>query len=380
MIVTGEASGDLHGAGLIRAARQLDPELDFFGVGGEGMRAAGCEILQEGRELAVMGLVEVIGRFPAIYRSFRRLRQSMLERQPDVLVLIDFPDFNLRFARQAKKAGIPVLYYVSPQVWAWRRGRVRKIAEVVDQLAVIFPFEPEYYRGLDLDVQYVGNPLLDEFHVERDRSTFLHDHELDPSRPVVGLFPGSRGNEIRYNLAAILDAAELLARRKPSVQFLLPVAPTLDAARLRLRIALRSLPVLLVQDNIYDVAAACDAVVTVSGTVTLQIALAGTPMAILYKMSPTTYAIGKRLVKVPHIGLVNIVAGRRVVQEFIQEQAQPAAIAQELERILDDEEYRQAIRRDLGEVRMRMGEGGCSARVAQMASAMSRGAVRKGDT
>jgi lipid-A-disaccharide synthase len=379
MIITGEASGDLHGAGLIRAARLIDPELDFFGVGGSGMRAAGCEILQEGRELAVMGLVEVIGRFPVIYRSFKRLRQIMHERRPDVLVLIDFPDFNLRFARQAKKAGIPVLYYVSPQVWAWRQGRVRKIAQVVDQLAVIFPFEPDYYRGLDLDVRYVGNPLLDEFHVERDRPAFLQHHGLDPLRPVVGLFPGSRGNEIRYILDTILEAAELLAQKSPSVQFLLPVAPTLDAAKLRLRIAMRNLPVLLVQDNIYDVAGACDAVITVSGTVTLQIALAGTPMAIIYKMSPMTYAIGKRLIKVPHIGLANIVADRRVVREFIQDEAQPEAIAQEIGRILDDADYRQAIRQGLVEVRARMGEGGCSARVAQMASLMSRGATDKGE-
>jgi lipid-A-disaccharide synthase len=189
LIVTGEASGDLHGANLIRAAREIDPDLSFFGVGGSRMAAAGCEILIAGEELAVMGLVEVIGHFPVILRAFNRLKALL--RGPDrpaVLILIDFPDFNLRLANEAKKAGVPVLYYVSPQVWAWRRGRVHKIARVVDRLAAIFPFEAEFYRGLDIDVEYVGNPLLDEARVQRSREEFLCSYGLDPNRPVVGLF------------------------------------------------------------------------------------------------------------------------------------------------------------------------------------------------
>jgi len=378
LIVTGEASGDLHGANLIQAARKIDPGLSFFGVGGSRMSAAGCEILIPGEELAVMGLVEVIGHFPVIMRAFNQLK-SLLDGpdRPDVLILIDFPDFNLRLARQAKKAGVPVLYYVSPQVWAWRRGRVHKIARVVDRLAAIFPFEPKFYEGLDIDVEYVGNPLLDEARVERTRNVFLCALALDPDRPVVGLFPGSRRNELHYNFETILAAAQNILERVPGVQFLLPVAASLQPAAIRERLQGIDLDIVLSDENIYDIANACDAIITVSGTVTLQIALVGTPMAILYKMSPLTFAIGKHLVKVPHIGLANIVAGQGVVREFIQDQATPGSIADEIVRILDDKDYDRRIREGLAKVQARMGEPGCSARVARMAVEMSRGIRRR---
>jgi lipid-A-disaccharide synthase len=378
LIVTGEASGDLHGANLIRAAREVDPGLSFFGVGGSRMAAEGCDILIAGEELAVMGLVEVIGHFPVILRAFNRLKALLHgSDRPDVLILIDFPDFNLRLAREAKKAGVPVLYYVSPQVWAWRRGRVHKIARVVDRLAAIFPFEPEFYRDLDIEVEYVGNPLLDEAHVERSRQEFLGVCGLDPTRPVVGLFPGSRRNELQYNFATILATAQLLRGQIPGVQFLLPVAASLPPAAIRERLAAAAIEVALTEESIYDTANACDAIITVSGTVTLQVALVGTPMAILYKMSPLTYAIGKRLVNVPHIGLANIVAGQGVVREFIQEQATPVAIAEEIVRILEDTAYNRGLRAGLERVQTRMGAPGCSARVARMASAMSRGTLTK---
>jgi lipid-A-disaccharide synthase len=373
LIVTGEASGDLHGANLIRASREIDPGLSFFGVGGRRMAAEGCEILIAGEELAVMGLVEVIGHFPVILRAFNRLKALMRgPDRPDVLILIDFPDFNLRLAREAKKAGVPVLYYVSPQVWAWRRGRVHKIARVVDRLAAIFPFEPEFYKGLNIEVEYVGNPLLDEVRVEQSRDEFLRAYGLDPDRPVVGLFPGSRRNELHYNFDTIVAAAQQIRARIPEVQFLLPVAASLQPAAIRERLDGVTLNVALTEESIYDTANACDAIITVSGTVTLQIALVGTPMAILYKMAPLTYAIGKHLVKVPHIGLANIVAGQGVVREFIQDQATPGAIAEEIVRILEDNAYNRGIRDGLGQVQTRMGEQGCSARVARMASAMSR--------
>jgi lipid-A-disaccharide synthase len=337
LIVTGEASGDLHGANLIRASREIDPHLSFFGVGGRRMAAEGCEILIAGEELAVMGLVEVLGHFPVILRAFNRLKALMRgPDRPDVLILIDFPDFNLRLAREAKKAGVPVLYYVSPQVWAWRRGRVHKIARVVDRLAAIFPFEPEFYKGLDIEVEYVGNPLLDEVRVERSRDDFLRDRGLDPDRPVVGLFPGSRKNELHYNFDTIVAAAQQIRAHIPEMQFLLPVAASLQAAAIRERLDGSDLNVVLSEESIYDTANACDAIITVSGTVTLQIALVGTPMAILYKMAPLTYAIGRHLVKVPHVGLANIVAGQGVVREFIQEQATPEALAEEIVRILED--------------------------------------------
>ncbi|MDY0262062.1 lipid-A-disaccharide synthase [Syntrophotalea acetylenica] len=378
MIVTGEASGDLHGAHLIEAAGHLDPGLQFFGVGGPCMARAGCEILLPGEELAVMGLVEVLGHLPTLWRAFRRLKKILHGPQrPDVLVLIDFAEFNLLLAAQAKKAGVPVVYYVSPQVWAWRRGRVRRIAAVVDRLAAIFPFEPELYKGLDIDVEYVGHPLLDAFEISSERCSYLRALGLDPDRPVIGLFPGSRKNELKYIATTILQSAVFLRRSFPDAQFLLPVASSFRRQDMQDLVAPFGLPVTLTDGSIYDTIKACDAIITVSGTVTLQIALVGTPMAIVYKMAPLSYAIGKRLIRVPFIGLANIVAGRGVVKEFIQQQATPDQIAREIEAILTNPDYNDAMRAGLAAIQHRMGEGGCAARVARMVSELSRKSTAK---
>jgi lipid-A-disaccharide synthase len=379
LIVTGEASGDLHGANLIRAAREIDPGLSFFGVGGQRMREAGCDILIPAEDLAVMGLVEVIGRFPVIRRAFNILRRVLRgDRRPDLVILIDYPGFNLRVAAAAKRVGIPVLYYISPKVWAWRPGRVRTIARVVDRLAVIFPFEPELFRGTRLAVEYVGNPLLDEFHQSCTRDQFLHEYGLNPASPVVGLFPGSRPSEIKFIFDTILRTAAWVHRQRPAVQFLLPVAASLDRVALAAQVAGSGLPVLLVEDNIYDVAGACDAVLCVSGTVTLQVALAGTPLTILYKAAPLTYAIGRRVIQIPHFGLPNIVAGREVVKEFLQDAAVAENLGPEIMRLLDDMSYREKALESLAEVSRRLGGPGCSERVARMASAMSRGEEKTG--
>jgi lipid-A-disaccharide synthase len=347
--------------------REIDPGLRCYGVGGARMAEAGCEVVIRGEAIAVMGLIEILGHFPAIYRAFRQVKDLLLgPDRPDALVLIDFPEFNLRLARVAKAAGVPVLYYVSPQVWAWRRGRVRKIAAVVDRLAAIFPFEPELYRGLDIKVEYVGHPLLDEFHIGTERAAYLAGLALDPSRPVVGIFPGSRRNELRYNLEVMLDAAARIVAQRPETVFLLPVAPTFGRAELEARLAGRDLPVTLVQGSIYDAANACDAILAVSGTVTLQIALVGTPLAIVYRMAPLTYTIGRRLVRLPHIGLANIVAGEEVAREFIQDQATAGNLAAEVVRILTDRDYARQLHRGLHKVRERLGEPGCAGRVAKM--------------
>jgi lipid-A-disaccharide synthase len=372
LIVTGEASGDLHGGNLVRAARRIDPDLAFFGVGGSQMAEAGCEILIRGEDLAVIGIVEVVGHFPAIYRAFQRLKKILHgPDRPDLLILIDFPEFNLRLAAQAKKAGIPVLYYVSPQIWAWRQWRVKKIARLVDRMAVIFPFDADFYRGHKIDVTYVGNPLLEDAEIHSEKGEFLSSLGLDETRPVVGLFPGSRRNELRYILDTILDAAVLIRRSCPEVQFLLPVASSLDPEVFQEKLRERDLCVHLTRENIYDVANACQAAITVSGTVTLQNALVGTPMAVVYKMSPLTYAIGKRLVHVPFISLANIVAGKGVVREFIQDAATPETLAKEIIEILENTGYAEEIRGGLLSVREKMGEKGCSERVARMASEMS---------
>ncbi|MBE0575105.1 MAG: lipid-A-disaccharide synthase [Desulfuromonadales bacterium] len=369
MIVTGEASGDLHGAKLIAASKALSPGTTFFGVGGKRMAAAGCDILIPGEDLAVMGLVEVVGHFPMIWRSFQRLKKELNgARKPDALVLIDFPEFNLRLARQAHKAGVPVLYYVSPQVWAWRKGRVKKIAEIVDSLAAIFPFEPVLYAGLDIHVRYVGHPLLDEFSAIGDSVDLRQDLQIPASKKIVGLFPGSRRNELRYMLETLVASAQLIRAGLPDVHFLVPIADSLSIDEIQSQFA-QDLPVSFIESDyttIYDIAGHCDTILTVSGTVTLQIALAGTPMAILYKASPLTYAIGKRLVRVDHFGLPNIVAGRRVVPEFLQEMATPKALADEALHVLTDAGYAETLKDGLRSVHAKLGEPGCSTRVAEM--------------
>ena len=298
MIVTGEASGDLHGANLIKAANALSADTKFFGVGGKKMAASGCDILIPSEELAVMGVVEVVGQLPVIWRSFQRLKSELFgSHKPDALVLIDFPDFNLRLAHQAQKAGVSVLYYISPKVWAWRQGRVKKIAQSVDSLAVIFPFEPVLYDGLDIRVKYVGHPLLDEFASADDGVDLCQRLQVPTTKKIVGLFPGSRRSELRYMLETLVVSAQLIHDSEPSVHFLVPVANSLKKDEVKAHFDPK-LPVSFIDADdatIYDVASNCDTILTVSGTVTLQIALTGTPMAILYKMSPVTYAIGKRL-------------------------------------------------------------------------------------
>ncbi len=378
MVVTGEASGDLHGAHLIEAVQQINPLMEFYGVGGKRMAEAGCEIVFPIEELAVMGLVEVFGHLPRLYRAFRRLKKLLIGTdRPAVLVLIDFQEFNQRLARVAKKVGIPVLFFVGPTVWAWRPGRVKTMARIVDRLAVIFPFEPEYYRAEDLLVEYVGHPLLDELQAIREHGESLGDLNLDPARPVVGLFPGSRQSELKYNFPTMIAAAQCIQQQIPAVQFLLPVAPTFQRAELHQVLQGNRLSVHLTEGNIYDVARACNAVLSVSGTVTLQVALVGTPMAIMYKAPALNFAIGRRLIKAPYIGLPNIVAGREVVREFIQDQATADNLAKEIVRIVNDKDYCQSMHQDLLDVRNEMGDSGCAQRVAQMVLDMAYPSLQK---
>ncbi|NOQ40958.1 MAG: lipid-A-disaccharide synthase, partial [Desulfuromusa sp.] len=361
MIVAGEASGDLHGSNLIRAAAQHHPHLSFYGVGGDKMQAAGCHILFPSDELSVMGVVEVVRQLPKILRRFQQLKRVIRETEkPDLLILIDFPDFNLRLARVAKAAGVPVLYYISPKVWAWRSGRARIIADRVDRLALIFPFEPQIYELLGVKAEYVGNPLLDEFIENQPQGLLRHNLGIEADVQVIGIFPGSRNSELEYILDTLIETAELLHQQRPDAKFLLPVAPSLSRDFLEQKFVAAGLPVLIVEENIYEVAAACNAVLTVSGTVTLQVALVGTPMAILYKVAPLSYAIGKRLITIEHAGLTNIVAGRGIVREFIQGDAEPAAMSREIIRLLEDQDYIETMCRDLDEVRQLLGEPGCS--------------------
>jgi len=365
LIVAGEASGDLHGANLVRAARDIDPGLCFFGMGGNRMAAAGCDIRIDMRELAVMGLVEVAAKLLLIRKAFRSIKTLFNgDERPDLVVLIDYPGFNLRLAREAKRSGIPVLYYICPKIWASRPGRKKQLVRDVDRLATIFPFEADLFRGESIKVDYVGNPLLDEYHVPAPRDEVLQRHGLDPARWVVGLFPGSRKSEIRYILSTILATAGLLLRDDPDLQFLIPVASSLADVDFERLLQQHGVNATRVIDDIYDVSAACDAILSVSGTVTLQIALVGTPMAILYKASSLTYAIARRLVRIPLVGLPNIVAGKEIVREFIQDDAQPPALQMEMHRILMDHAYRDQMQKNLLAMKASLGDKGSSHRVA----------------
>lgn len=366
MIVAGEASGDLHGANLVRESRRLDPDLSFFGIGGPRMREAGVTTLVDASEMAVVGLIEVVAHFDVILRAYTTLKRVILTDPPDLLILIDYPDFNLRLAKLAKGAGVKVLYYISPQVWAWRAERVKKIARVVDRMAVVFPFEVPFYEKEGVPVTFVGHPLVDTVRPTMTRVEAQASFGLDPARKTVGLFPGSRKGEIRHLLPTILEAAALLRQRFPELQFILPLASSLAAADLAPYLESAGLDIKVVEGKGYDVIQVCDAIITVSGTVTLEIALLEVPMVIIYRVSPLTYQVGKRLIRVDHIGICNIVAGERVVRELIQDDAQPAWIAEEISAILSDDVYARDMRAKLAGVREKLGSGGGSANVARL--------------
>ncbi|RNC68905.1 MAG: lipid-A-disaccharide synthase [Desulfuromonadales bacterium] len=367
MIVAGEASGDLHGARLVEEALRLDPTLSFLGIGGSRMREAGVETLVDSSEMAVVGLVEVLAHFGVICRAFTTLRRIIRREPPDLLILIDYPDFNMLLARVARRAGVKVLYYISPQVWAWRTGRVKTIARLVDRMAVVFPFEVPFYEKAGVPVSFVGHPLADSVRPTMTRDAALAAFGLDPAKRTVGLFPGSRRGEVARLFPVILETAALLRERYPDLQFILPLASSLSLADIEPHLASTGLDVTVVRDRVYDVMQVCDAIVTVSGTVTLEIALVGTPMVIIYTVSPLTYAVGKRLIKVDHIGICNIVAGERVVPELVQHDATAPRIAGEIGRYLDDVAYAGLVREQLARVKEKLGAGGCSQRVARLA-------------
>lgn len=366
MIVAGEASGDLHGSNLVKEALHINPNLSFFGIGGREMQKAGVSILVDASVMAVVGLVEVISHSRVIFNAYSTLKKILKSDPPDLLVLIDYPDFNLHLAGVAKKAGVKVLYYISPQVWAWRVGRVKKIAKLVDRMAVVFPFEVPFYEKEGVPVNFVGHPLVDIVRPTTTRTEAQSCFGLDPARKTVGLFPGSRKGEIRNLLKTILEAAVLLRKHYPDLQFILPLASSLDRSEIDPFLESADLGVTVVEGKIYDVMQVCDAIISVSGTVTLEAALMGVPMVIIYRVSPLTYAVGKRLIKVDHIGICNIVAGEKVVRELVQDDAEPGWIAAEIDRILTDEEYAREMRSKLACVKTKLGVGGGSAKVARL--------------
>jgi lipid-A-disaccharide synthase len=378
MIVAGEASGDIYGADLVRAAHVLNPGLHFFGIGGARMREAGVTTLVDSADIAVMGLVEVARHFGVISSAFLKLKKILQEDPPELLILIDYPGFNIRLAKAAKKAGVKVLYYISPKVWAWKAGRIKTIAAAASRMAVIFPFEVPLYEKARLPVSFVGHPMLDLVNVSMSREEAAASFGLDPSRKIIGLFPGSRRSEIERILPAILSAAELLQKNSPDMQFVLPLASTLSEDDILPHLKRSGITAIITRHRIHDLIRGCDAIISVSGTVTLEIALVGTPMVIIYRLAPLTYQVAKRVVKIEHIGLCNIVAGRGLVKELIQEQANPEAISAEINAIISDAAYRTAMTAGLATIREKLGGGGAAARTASLALDIIDGSRNKG--
>jgi lipid-A-disaccharide synthase len=368
LIVAGEASGDLHGASLARALRQLSPSIELVGVGGDRMQAAGVELVYHYRHLAVVGITEVIAHLGDVRRAMRVL-EATAAGEVDAVVLIDYPDFNMTLARRLRRARpeLPLIYYISPQVWAWRSGRVHAIARLVDLMLVILPFEEGLYRAAGAPVEFVGHPLLDVFPEPGDRTAFCSRHAIDPSHELVALAPGSRRNELTRLLEPMLEAARALARR-PDRTFLIPVAASLD--RVEYERTLAGFPdlrdrVRLVEDDYYEVLHHARGAVVCSGTATLEAALAATPEVVVYRTSWLTYNLGKLLVRIANIALVNVVAGRTGVPELIQHQVTPEAIVRELEPLLAEGATREVCLEFLRGVRERLGEPGASRRAAR---------------
>lgn len=374
MIVAGEASGDLHGANLVGAMRAVDPFMRFAGVGGRKMADAGVERIADCADMAVMGFTEIIAKLKLIMNVRRRLITFMHECKPNLLVLIDYPGFNISLAKAAKKIGVPVFYYISPKVWAWRKGRVRTLARVVDAMAVIFPFEESIYRQAGVNVRFVGHPLLDAVEKKYTRKEAIEKFGLEEQKTTVGLLPGSRQSEVSTLLPEMLKAAQILRKRLDDVQFILPVAGTLDTSFVRDFIRKSPVHAVLINDHTYDAIAACDLVIVASGTATLETALLTTPMIIVYKVSPLSYYIGKAVINVSHIGLPNIIAGETVVPELIQGEATAERMAGEALDILAAKDRREKMIAGLSGIREKLGKPGASSRAASMAlGIMTRG-------
>jgi lipid-A-disaccharide synthase len=370
MVSCGEASGDLYAGALATELQRLAPGTRVFGLGGPRLAASGAELVGDYRGLAVTGLTEALRVLPRSFGMLRRLRARLLNDRPDVLVAVDFPDFNFGLAQSARKLGIPVVYYISPQLWAWRPGRIRTMKAIATKVLVIFPFEQEIYERAGIPVEFVGHPLIDLIHVATDRKDLLTSHGLDPEAPTVALLPGSRPNEVRAILPTLAAAASVIRAHVAKVQFVIARAPNL-ASSLFASLA-TSGRIAIVEGGADDVLNASDVVVTASGTATVQTALHLRPMVIVYRLSPLTYRLGRRFVKLDTFGMVNLVSGRRIVPELIQDDFTPERVAEEVRSLLTDRSRADAMRRDLRDMRSRLGDAGASRRAAATVLAVAR--------
>lgn len=367
MIIAGEASGDMHGATLVREMLKCNPALKFYGIGGNKLRREGVELLADAADMAVVGLTEVIFKLGGILKIMTLMKKSMDERRPDLVILIDYPDFNLPLAKAAHKRGIKVFYYISPQVWAWRRGRIKQIKKTVNKMAVILPFEVETYREKGFEANYVGHPLLDMVKTNSSKQDSRKKNGLAEDKITIGILPGSRMSEIKKLMPELVRATQILKREIPDAQFVLPLADTLDETIITEYISGADVQIKIISGHTYDVITCCDLALVASGTATLETALLGVPMIVIYKISALSYFIGNLIIDVKNISLVNIIAGKTVVPELIQSEASGAQIAAEALSILKNRNKRQEMINGLQSIRSRLGEPGAARRAAQIA-------------
>ncbi len=354
LISAGEASGDLYAAALVAKLRQMWPEAEFFGCTGPRMRQAGVRTVVDAASLAVVGLAEVVAHIPRIYGEYRKLVAAAREDRPDLAILTDSPDFHLRLAGRLKAAGIPVVYLVAPQVWAWRRGRLGQMRRVIDHLLCIFPFEEAFFRCNNIPVTYIGHPLAAMVRPSMSKAEFFKKHRLPVDRPVIVVLPGSRQGEAARHLGTLLEAVNRLYQFQATT-FLLPASATTGAAFFKERI--RGAPIQVIESETWDAIAHSDLVLAASGTVTVESALLGTPMVVFYKVSPVSWFLGRRLVKVPFLCMVNLIAERKIVPELMQSEFTAAGLVDEARRILTNPEVRLQMKTDLAEVAARLATG-----------------------
>lgn len=381
LISAGDASGDVHAAAFVEALRRRVPGVRVLGLGGVELEKAGVELLVHQRELAIGGLVEVLGSVRRVVNAWRCLGRAVSHERPDLVVLVDSPDFNLPLARRVQRADVPIFYYISPQVWAWRRHRIRKLAARVDRMAVIFPFEPAVYAGSGLSVEFVGHPLVESMGAlaERfDRRTARATLGLPEGGPLLLLLPGSRRNEVRHGLGLQLETARILHARRPDLGFVVAVAPTVSREEVAARVregAPADADVRVIQGATYEAIRACDVALAKPGTITVELTLLERPMVVAARANPLSAMMARRMVRVPSLTMPNLIAGAPVIPEFLQQTARPGRVADAVELLLEGP-AREAQLARLADVRRRLGPGGAAVRAAQMAEEMMGGLAR----
>lgn len=371
MFSAGEASGDTHGASVAKALLEKYPKAQLFGMGGDLMKQAGVDIIYDIQQLGFIGIVEILKHLPTFFKLRSFLKEAMLREKPDVLVCIDYPGFNMKLAKVAKELHIPVVYYIAPTIWAWNKGRGKDIAKTVTKVASIFPFEAEAYREFGVDVEFVGNPLVDIVHPTMSYESALAHFGADTTSRNILLMPGSRKQEVEGLLPTMLATAERLYENHKDLKFFLPRAHTIPREDIGKILQAYSVPVTVTEGHNYDLMQICTACIAASGTATLETALMNVPTVLIYKVAPVTYGIGKVLVKIDHIGLPNIMAKRRIIPELLQGEVTPENIERELGKILDDGAVYTQMKADLAQVKVELGAPGAVQRVADVIASVA---------